>query len=53
MRQTVLERGTAETQIKVEINLDGTGKYDISTGCAFFDHMLAQLAKHGTRRFGG
>ena len=47
MRQTVLERNTAETEIKVDINLDGTGKYDINTGCAFFDHMLAQLAKHG------
>ena len=46
MRQTVLERATAETRIKVDVNLDGTGKYDVSTGCAFFDHMLEQLAKH-------
>lgn len=46
MRHAVLERKTAETQIKAEVFLDGTGKYDIQTGCAFFDHMLSQLSRH-------
>lgn len=46
MRTAETERNTAETQIKVFVNLDGTGKYDISTGCGFFDHMLEQLSRH-------
>ena len=41
------ERTTAETSIAVRIDLDGTGVGEISSGIAFFDHMLAQLAKHG------
>ena len=41
-----VERKTAETNIMVELNLDGTGKYDISTGLGFFDHMISQLARH-------
>lgn len=40
-------RNTNETQIEVSINLDGTGKSEISTGIGFFDHMLTNFAKHG------
>lgn len=40
-------RNTSETQINVEINLDGTGKSNINTGIGFFDHMLISFAKHG------
>ncbi len=46
IRSAKVERNTAETKIKVELNLDGTGKYDISTGLGFFDHMISQLARH-------
>ncbi|MGA8853018.1 MAG: bifunctional histidinol-phosphatase/imidazoleglycerol-phosphate dehydratase HisB [Christiangramia sp.] len=46
-RTASIERKTNETDIKIELNLDGTGKSDISTGIAFFDHMLDQLARHG------
>lgn len=45
-RKTVVVRKTAETDIHIEINLDGTGNFEISTGLGFLDHMLSQLAKH-------
>lgn len=47
MRSARVERNTTETQITAELNLDGTGKYDIGTGIGFLDHMLEQLARHG------
>lgn len=47
MRTAKIARKTAETEITVEINLDGTGSYDNQTGIGFFDHMLDQLARHG------
>lgn len=41
-----IERKTAETEIAIEVNLDGSGKYDVSTGIGFLDHMTEQFAKH-------
>ena len=41
------ERATKETSISVNLNLDGTGRVDVATGIPFFDHMIAQLGKHG------
>lgn len=46
MRVGRVERKTHETQIVVEMNLDGTGRYEISTGIGFLDHMLEQLSRH-------
>lgn len=48
MRYSKIERKTAETDIKLEINLDGKGNSEIDTGCGFFDHMLTLFAKHGS-----
>ncbi|MGB5555018.1 MAG: bifunctional histidinol-phosphatase/imidazoleglycerol-phosphate dehydratase HisB [Flavobacteriaceae bacterium] len=46
-RTAAVSRKTNETEIDILLNLDGTGKSDITTGLAFFDHMLDQLARHG------
>lgn len=47
MRYSKIDRKTAETDISLEINLDGKGNSEIDTGCGFFDHMLTLFAKHG------
>ena len=47
MRSANVERITKETQIRAKINLDGRGRYEISTGIRFLDHMLELFAKHG------
>lgn len=47
MRSSTIERKTAETDIKLSLNIDGTGKSSISSGCGFLDHMLTLFAKHG------
>ena len=46
MRTAKISRKTKETQIEVELNLDGTGQYNVSTGIGFLDHMLEQLSRH-------
>jgi len=47
-RTAALERSTGETQVSVEVSLDGSGLTEISTGISMLDHMLSQLARHGT-----
>lgn len=47
MRTAKIERKTAETDITLELELDGSGKSDITTGCGFLDHMLTLFARHG------
>jgi imidazoleglycerol-phosphate dehydratase len=47
MRQAEITRNTLETQIRVKINLDGTGRAQLDSGVPFLDHMLDQIARHG------
>jgi len=46
-RTATVERTTSESQVKVTVDLDGTGRADVTTGVGFYDHMLTALAKHG------
>jgi imidazoleglycerol-phosphate dehydratase len=46
-RRATVERNTAETQVRVELNLDGTGRAEVATGVGFYDHMLTAFARHG------
>jgi len=47
VRKAIVERATAETQIRLGLNLDGTGRFDNRTGVRFLDHMLDLVARHG------
>ena len=47
MRKSEIKRTTAETDIELSLDLDGSGKSEINTGCGFLDHMLTLFAKHG------
>ena len=47
MRTTTVERRTGETDIRIELNIDGTGRREISTGLPFLDHLLSHVAVHG------
>ena len=46
-RQSIIKRDTKETNISLELNVDGSGKWDITTGIKMFDHLLSQMAQHG------
>ena len=46
-RMSVRHRSTRETDVEIRLDLDGTGRTDVSTGLPFFDHMLSQLGRHG------
>lgn len=50
-RTATIHRQTAETEITLELNLDGAGQADVATGVGFFDHMLTLLARHGSIDF--
>ena len=47
MRTATITRNTAETKIELTLNLDGSGKSEIQSGCGFLDHMLTLFARHG------
>ncbi len=47
IRKASVERKTRETEVQVQLVLDGSGAYEVSTGIPFFDHMLESFAKHG------
>lgn len=47
MRTAEIERKTFETEIKLSLNIDGSGKSEVNTGCGFLDHMLILFSKHG------
>ena len=47
MRRALVDRQTAETRLRVRLNLDGAGRYDVRTGIRFLDHMLELVARHG------
>lgn len=46
-RVSTVKRETKETNISLELNIDGSGRYEVNTGISMFDHLLAQLARHG------
>ncbi len=46
MRRATVERRTRETEVTAEVDLDGTGRYDVATGIGFLDHMLEQISRH-------
>lgn len=46
-RKAVIKRDTRETRVNIELNLDGTGREEITTGIKMFDHLLSQMARHG------
>jgi imidazoleglycerol-phosphate dehydratase len=47
LRRAVVDRRTTETHVRVRLNLDGAGRYDVATGIRFLDHMLELVARHG------
>jgi imidazoleglycerol-phosphate dehydratase len=47
VRRAAIDRRTAETHVRVRLDLDGRGRHDVRTGIRFFDHMLEQIARHG------
>jgi imidazoleglycerol-phosphate dehydratase len=47
VRRALIQRNTTETQIRLKLDLDGRGRYDVATGIRFFDHMLELVARHG------
>ena len=50
IREATIERDTTETQIRLTLRIDGSGKSEVSTGVPFFDHMLTLLARHGPEK---